>query len=834
MQKRPFLRRVVRLILFMSILIVGLVAFAYAGLYWLAYRGMPVLDGEVRLAGVVKGATITRDTWGVPHIEAESEADAYFALGYSMAQDRLFQMELLRRLAEGELSELVGSAALDVDRAMRTLRLKPKAAENAARMREKYPEVTVSTDAFLAGVNEYAMNGPMPFEFVLLGIPRRTYTLTDSLCIAGILPITFSYGPRQDAMFSIVQQKFPETDMNLLFPGYSQGIPSTVMETPAEAEAILRERGLWPPRTSGAASTPTAALQPFVDQWQVINDLLGSHLGSNSWVLAPSRTPSGGALLANDPHIGFTNPAIWYEAHVKYDGFENYGYYLPMIPIALIGHNRNHGWGLTMFANDDVDLFVEKLDPGNPNRVMHKGSWTDLVVEQETIKVRFSDDVIHEVRVTPHGPIITPLLAKYEDYQGDPVSLYWVWQHVEYTDIAGFYRMARAADYDAFADAVKLVTSPGVNVSYADRAGNIAWWAAGMVPVRAPHVNNKGLLDGSSGADELLGFLPFEQNPHLKNPASGYVATANNKSSVRAFGPIDDLEGYWQPWDRAERIEEKIESQATWSVDETKRLQVDGVGVAAPEIIKAISEALAGVDATLTPRERELLALLQSWGGLHSVDAIEPTVYTYLCDAILARTVSDELGANNFKVYSTLGDAWNFLRYVVHQDESPFWDDRTTTDRVETRADIFALAMHEAVARIEGAHGTNQSNWVWGKDHTVTYKHPFGFIPYIGGMFNVGPLAAPGGAQTINNLLYPHGVFKHDVIAGPSTRRVIDFSDPEHSFSILPTGNSGHWRSPNYGDQAEMYMRGEYREVALTSDQIAADSAHVLKLLPKQ
>lgn len=833
------MKRVIRILLILWIGTVGLGLAAYGGLNWLAKRGMPALDGEVHAAAVKQGATITRDQWGVPHITADNEADAYFALGYSMAQDRLFQMELMRRLAEGQLSELVGSLALDVDRAMRTLRLRPKAEENIALLRARNPEVLAASEAFIAGVNDYAANGPLPFEFVLLNIPRHTYTLVDSLCIAGILPITFSYGPRQDAMFTILQEKFPDIDMSLLFPGYSQGIPSTIMETREEAEAILRERGMWPPKNApqfdvhARANSTATALQPFIDQWQQVNEALGSHLGSNSWVLAPSRTTSGGALLANDPHIGFTNPSIWYEAHLKFGDFENYGYYLPLVPIALIGHNRDLGWGLTMFANDDVDLYREKIDPGNPNRVMYKGEWTDLIVEQETIKVRFGSDVQHEVRVSPHGPIVTPFLERFEDYSGPPVSLYWVWQHVEYTDIVGFYQMAHAHDLASFEAGVKLVTSPGVNVSYADRLGNIAWWAAGMVPIRPQHVNNKALLDGSTGLDEPTGFLPFEQNPHLKNPIWGYVATANNKSSVLDFGPIDDLEGYWQPWDRAQRIEQVLDSQERWSVPDTMRLQTDGVGVAAPEIIGAVAEALELEMHNLSPEAVDMLGKLQAWDGSHDTDKIEPTLYTYLCDAILEQTVLDELGPNNYRVYATLGDAWNFLRYVVHRNDSPFWDNRNTPDVEETRAVIMRKALDEALQQIKKAHGPDPAGWTWGRDHMVTYTHPFGYIPVVGAMFNVGPLPAPGGAQTINNLLYPHGLFHHSIIAGPSTRRIIDFSDPEHSHTILPTGNSGHWLSPQYRDQSSMFINGAYREVNFTDDQVEKSKAHVLKLLPQ-
>lgn len=805
---------------------------AYGAVWLLAVSRMPRLDGDLRVPGIARPAAIVRDDWGVPHIEAANETDAHFALGYAMAQDRLFQIELFTRLARGELAEIAGPPAVIIDQALRTLRLRPKAEENAARLAVNHPEVHALSQAFIDGVNHFARTGPKPFEFTLLGIPRREYTVVDSLCIAGILPITFSYGPRQDAMFTMMQERFPDIDMRLLFPGYTQGVPTTIMETRGEAEAILRARGMPPFGTPPAARAVGDGLAPFVAAWQWISDTLGGHMGSNSWVLAPARTESRAAMLVNDPHIGFTNPGIWYEAHLRHGGFDNYGFYLPLVPIALLGHNADLGWGLTMFANDDVDLYAETINPDNPDEVMHRGEWVPLVVERERIRVRFGKDIDHEIRVTPRGPIITPLLERFEGYDGPPVSLYWVWQHVEYTDVVAFHRMAHARDYDAFADAVRLVTSPGVNVSYADRLGNIAWWAAGKIPVRPPHVNSKALLDGASGRDEPLGFLPFDQNPHLKNPGAGFIATANNKSSVRAFGPIADLEGYWQPWDRAQRIEEQLETRARWSVAETKRLVVDGVGVAAPEIIAAVRDTLAPRLDALDATERDALARLDAWNGDHAVGLVAPTIYAYLCDAILQHTVADELGPLNYRVYGTLGDAWNFLRYVVHDDDSPFWNDIHTPQR-ETRADIFTRALKDAVARLREDHGLNAERWTWGRAHTVTYTHPLGYLPFVGRVFNVGPHPAPGGAQTINNMLHPHGFFNHKVIAGPSTRRVIDFADPRHSHTILPTGNSGHWRSPHYRDQAHMFLRGEFRPAHMTPQAIATHAKHTLRLLPQ-
>ncbi|MCC6155794.1 MAG: penicillin acylase family protein, partial [Candidatus Hydrogenedentes bacterium] len=316
-------------------------------------------------------------------------------------------------------------------------------------------------------------------------------------------------------------------------------------------------------------------------------------------------------------------------------------------------------------------------------------------------------------------------------------------------------------------------------------------------------------------------------------PPSGYIVTANNKSSVRAFGPIESLTGYWQPWDRAERIESQLDTREKWSIDDTKRLQTDGVGVTSKEIIATVAKVLESEKENLSTTENELVMQLKDWDGNHDPSSNLPTVYTYLCDAILDRTVADELGPDNFKIYAGLGEAWCFLHYVVQRDNSPFWDDRATPGHIETRAEIFVSAMHLAMAKITEKHGSDHGNWRWGKDHTMTFMHPLGFIPVIGAIFNIGPFEAPGGSQTINNLLHPHGTFDHKIIAGPSTRRIIDFADPEHSYTILPTGNSGHWLDPHYADQARMFINGEYREVVLTKEQIAASTTKVLQLAPK-
>jgi len=835
------LRFVKLVIKFVVLPLVLLVVAVGLWLVYLAKTRLPDLDAVVTHPSLQAEVRVVRDQWGVPHIYAENEPDAYFALGYAMAQDRLFQMELMLRLARGELAEIAGPPAVPIDKIVRSFRLRAKAEAVVAQGQALSPAPMKAVEAFVAGVNHRVENEPPPFEFSVLRIPRRTYTPADCLTVAAVLPITFADGLRGDALKTILQQRRPDLDVDALFPGYSKEVPVTIMESLAEAEAYLRSKGEGGADGAKAdrdAPPSLAALEAVLGHQQSLSDLFGPALGSNSWVLGPSRTRSGKPILANDPHVGFTNPGIWYEAHVQYGDFELYGHYLALVPFALLGHNRHHGWALTMFANDDLDLYAETFHPDDPAKVMYKGEWVDVETDTDTIKIRFGRDVSHTVRVTPHGPILTDAFRLLQGYDGPEIALCWVWQHHDYTDAEAFYRMGHANDCDGFAEAVSLITSPGINVSYADRDGNIAWWAAGVIPIRPDHVDSKQILDGASGKDDFLGYVPFEQNPHLKNPPSGFIVTANNKSTVKPVGPIQDLQGYWQPTDRAGRIEQLIEPGYRWTIDKLKNVQLDDTAYAAPAIVKQVAAILARADeGALDPLGQQALGTLRQWNHRHNVGSVGATIYHALCHALIRAALEDEIGEDLLDSYCTVADHWSFFKHLIGEDESPYWDN-IGTEAVETRADVVLEAFRQTVAALREKLGDDPAQWTWGTIHTIEFKHPFGYaaeylgLPFIREVFDVGPFPASGSTQVINNMIYLPKGLKYDVIAGPTTRRLIDFADPEHSLTVLPTGNSGNFSSPNYGDQAGLFMAGKYREPCFTDEQIEASNTHEMRFQP--
>jgi penicillin amidase len=821
-----------RLAKVLAVTVLLLVAAGAAALVYLAQTRLPGLDGTIAHPSLRDAVRVIRDSSGVPHITAENEPDAYFALGYCMAQDRLFQMELMRRLARGELAEVAGPPALPIDRAVRAFRLRAKAETYFANANSQPPELLALMDAYVNGINAFVEDGPIPFELIVLGVDVRPFTKVDCLAVAAILPITFADGIRGDPLVTMLKQKHPDMDIDALFPGYSLETPVTIMETLDEARAYLEAQPTEPKQMEPERYEASLdVVREWVGVFGGIAQRFGPAMGSNSWVLGPSRTRSGQAMLANDPHIAFSNPSIWYEAHLTYGDFENYGFHLPPIPMPLLGHNRDRAWGLTMTAQDDTDFYLERFDPDNPDKVMYKGEWVDVETATETIRVRFADDVECQVRVTPHGPILNDFLEAYHGYNDAPVSLSWIWQHLEYTDLTAFYRMGHARTCEEFGDALPLITSPGMNISYAGRDGTIAWWAAGKIPIRPEGVNCKQILDGASGKDELLGFLPFELNPHLNNPECGFIATANNKPTVKPVGPVNDIKGYWQSTDRSGRIEALVGARSDWTVDALKAVQMDDTSHFGPDVVAKLVEVLDAQRVLLSPQEQDVLDRLKSWDFRHNVESVGATIYEYLNGAVLRHALADEMGDDWFAVYATLADHWHFYKHFIGDDASPFWDDVTTPDK-ERRPQIVLAAFKDMTQTLTGKFGLERSRWTWGRAHTMEFKHPFGYLPLLDHIFNLGPYPASGGAQVLNNMLYDLSQDEYSVIAGPSTRRLIDFAAPEESLTILPTGNSGNFMSPHYGDQAERFMKGEYRRALLAPEDIEADKAHELRFVP--
>ena len=789
---------------------------------------MPALDGAVTQTALKQDVIVRRDDWGVAHIEAANASDAYFAFGYTVAQDRLFQIEVLRRLASGTLSEIIGEAGLSLDKVSRTLMWRKMGEQLMSEPEEFTQEYLAIMQAYVAGVNHFVDTNPAPIEVTILGIEPQHISEVDTLAIQGYMAYGFAEGIRADSVYSMLEAKLPGHDVSELFPGYANTEAVTVME------GVVTDRDEI---TQGEQHVQTANYAGLEELVALVEDTVtdfGAFHGSNSWVMSPARSKTGGAILANDPHIGFTNPAVWYECHIRYGDFESYGVHLPLVPIAVIGHNAKKGWTMTMFENDDVDLYRETIKPDDPSQVMYRGEWVAMDTWTESIAVKGAEPVDLEIRVTPHGPIITDML---EGYEGDPVSMWWLFHATDHPSAESFYAIGTATNVDEMRDAVAQLIAPGLNVSYADAEGNIAWFGGARLPIRPEHVNAKKILDGASGRDEILGYLPFSENPQLVNPPSGVIVTSNNMATILPVGPIPELEGYWQPADRAGRILDLLATQDTWSLEELKAVQTDTALRTGNLLVDAVKNVMAETDESggpyaesLPETQKRAYDALVAWDTMHGLDSEGATVHQFVYDAVFDALLLDEMGATYLDTYLTVADSRNFMSHVLTNPESVYWDNVITEDVTETMSETLRVAFEAGVAELSTRHGLD---WTWGTAHTIAYPYLIIGQSPLKEWWTIGPFPAPSHKEAVAKMSWRNRDYK--VGHGASFRLLLDYANygkPGAAWFILPTGNSGHILSAHYDDQAAMYLDGQYRELRLGDGGLEGHVEHAMTLKP--
>lgn len=800
----------------------------------------PSVEGIIQCPYLSAPVTVTRDEWGVPHIKAKNAKDAFFAYGFTLAQDRLFQMEIQRRLAKGELAEILGEKLLPIDKKFRTYLFRHTAEKMLKNPEKINPRALEIVDAFIAGVNHFMETGPLPLEYTLMGIPKRPFTRIDSISMLGYMAYSFNDGISTDSLNAMLREAIKDRNVDELFPEYPKKGSTTIIDRQAYfssqqgKQAVLFGEGF----DSGVLSNlQTMMAKIFHSREEVIGSIarylenIPVFEGSNSWVIAPSRSAHGKAIIANDPHIAHSLPGVWYEARIQFADFDNYGYFLPMYPFPLIAHNEKRGWTITMFENDDLDLYYETFNPKNPNLVMYRGEWVPVKLLKEKIKVKGKGEVELSIRITPHGPIISDFI---EDYKGKPVSMCWVFLKEENPLIDITYGMVTAKTWKEYEKAISKLAAPGLNLSWADSEGNICWWAAGYIPIRPAHVNNKKILNGASGKDEIIGYVPFNQNPKLINPKSGIIITANNRPTWKPVGGIANVPGYWRPDDRAARITDLLSTKEKWSIDDLKSVQTDTYSIAARVTMPTILEILAGAEkeGKLNEIEKEAHKVLKSWNMRYDIDAAGASVFHFLMHHILKEGVGDELGGN-FIEYTEVPDHWTFLKIFINNPSSRFWDDVKTSEK-ETREVIITRALRSAVADIQSRLGSSPSRWNWGNIHQLEYVHPVGMAKPMNLLYNMGPFPASGEAHIVNRIKTHFGKMDFKVTSIPSTRRLIIIGEPDNSYSILPAGNSGNLKSPHYGDQVKMYLAGQYRKLNFSETSLAGKRTRVMKLEPRK
>ncbi len=786
--------------------VVVAVILAAAGGYYLNSK-KAVRSGALTLQGLSEPVSIRFDAFAIPHIYAKNETDAYFALGYLHAQDRLFQMEMIRRLAKGELAEVLGPELVSTDTFFRTLRLKQFGKAYVARADTQTPAFKVS-QAYIDGINQFIRTGPAPVEFDLLKIPKKKFALSDIICVAGYMAYSFASGFKTDPVLTFIRDELGDA--------YLEDLNYKLKSGPAIHLSKETHHSL----------TQMAGLVADIESR---HSPVGFFEGSNAWAVRPELTASGKAILSGDPHIAHSCPSVWYEAHLVFPGGSMYGHFLAGIPVALLGYNQKVAWSLTMFLNDNLDLFAEKINPENPNQVWSDGKWTDLDIEHEKILVKGAKDVNLDVRISRHGPIINDSLDLLKT-EKRPVAVSWGFHDFDNDMITSMYELSHIDTVFQAAPALEKLHAPGLNFVMADAKGNVGWWAVAKLAKRPAHVDPNFIQDGSDPSCDYEGFLPFSANPQFINPASGVIVSANHQPQDFGTGIVP---GYYCPDNRALRIKALLEEKGKkLSVRDMQDIQLD----TASAFYKSIAEKQVAILKTIPELQSKSISKaafdqLARWDGFHRRDTRGAAIFYTLNYYLLEAAVKDELGQDRFKVILRTRIADTSLDKMLEVENSVWWDDVATPEK-ETRQQIVHKAWNKALDALKKVAGKDPEKWIWEDLHTVEYGHALGRKKPLDKLFNIGPFKCEGAREVPNYQGFHIGPPPFKAYLGPSTRRIFDFSDPSLSRGITPSGQSGYFLDPHYDDQAMMYILGKYRAQLTDEAQIKAATVSLLNLLP--
>lgn len=763
-------------------LLVGVSVGVYAYLQYIK----PSYKGTVHVEGV-QGTEVYFDEIGVPHIFADSEKDVMTTLGYVHAQERLWQMELLRRIAAGRLSEIFGKDLLEVDVFFSNLGIDETVAKQVLNL-NKNPEVKNLVNAYLKGVNSYMDEGPTPIEFTLLGLDKEHYTAKDIYYVTAYMAFSFAHSFKTDPVLTHIK--------NNLGTDYLKDLAIDADENTVHQENYdLRKNSI-------SSINHILKKLPFPQ-----------FIGSNGWVLSPKKTKTGKVLFENDPHIGFAQPQVWYQAHIKTPNYENYGFYLGLFPFPLLAHNRDYAFGLTMFENDDLDFYQIHQNAKDSTKYSVATGYYDYDFIKKEIKIKGEPSKKIIIKKTVLGTVFNKSTTSLDS---TPTVVNWVYNEKPNQVLQTAYGMNHAKNIYDFENSIATLSAPGLNFVYGDKKDNIGLWSAGKLYKHlSKNVHTKFVLDGTDLSQVQRDWLPFDKNPKAINPSKGYLFTSN----VQPEAVDGDLYlGYYLPKDRAVAINKGIESKNKLSVSDMKSLANSHTNTVALENIKALAY---GIDIDkLSEFELAVLDRLVQWKGNHALDQIGPTIYYKLTFRLWKNTFEDELGTEDFKDFVNSNLLKRTQNKYLKNQQSVWWDN-VNTPKKETFNNIVTTSFQSSVLELKEALGATIDEWKWSKVHTVTYEHALAKMDLLKKILNVGPFPMVGGNETVNNLMFDYtegNDFK--ISAGPSTRRIIDFSDIENSYSVTPTGQSGNFLSPFYNNQTEYYNTGKYYKMLINEEEI--------------
>ncbi len=793
-----------------TVTIIALLSGIVVIVYFILQSYIPDYEGKFSLNGLKENVGISRDNNGVAYINALNEEDAIFALGFAHAQERMFQMDVIRRAGEGRLSEIFGNKTSGFDRMFRTIGLAEVVKKT---LPELNPKSKTLLQAYSDGVNSYLQTKKnYSVEFDLLGYQPEEWHPENSLLVAKLMAWELNISWWSDIAFSSLVQLLGEEKAAEILPKFDENFPTIIPENLMKFSSL--ETGL-------------ISLDKNFREFMGIS---GTHIGSNSWVVSRNKSGSGMPILANDPHLAFSVPGKWYVAVLRGGEYRCEGFTLPGVPGVVIGKNQKIAWGLTNVMADDADFYVERFDSSN-TKYLFNGNWEELIVRQDTIKVKDSSDVIFTIRKTHRGPVVSDIHSYdilFPDSITERENISMRWTALEISDeLFAIYSVNTAGNWQQFNEALRHFTVPGQNFIYADTEGNIGYVCAAKLPKRKS--NSPTLVfDGTTDQSDWKGFVPYDEMPKLFNPPADFISSANNKTVKNFTYHISNI---WEPPSRIERINELLLGKQRHSVDDFRKYQVDFESKFASEIIPFVLNAFSGAkvnDSNL----KTSLELFRKWDFVMDKYSQTPAVFLMFFQKLLKNIFLDEMGEKIFNEYLFIANIpYRMIPEMLNGNNSS-WFDNIKTQAKETRDDIIRASLVEAISELEILFGKNLAEWQWMKLHKLTFKHPFdGASPLSDRIFNIGEFAIGGDGTTIFNTEYSF-TKPFETKLGPSMRFIFDFADRDHIYFILPTGQSGHFFSENYRDLTGAWMDGQMIKLCLDINQVEKSVLKTLELIP--
>ncbi|MBC7223723.1 MAG: penicillin acylase family protein [Anaerolineae bacterium] len=797
-----------------------LLAVAVGGwLVWTVRLPWPQVEGEIHLTGLQGPVTVIRDEWGIPHIYASNPHDLFMAQGFVHAQDRFWQMEFWRRIGSGRLSEVLGKAALEDDKFIRTVGWHRTAAREVELLD---PESRAALEAYAEGVNAYIAEhrGRWGLEFTLLRLQGTAFapepwTPSNTLTWAKVVAWDLGGNMDNELLRAQIAARLGQGALADLAPPYPADRPVIVPHPIAQAtlDAVPSPRTLWEGLALGR----------------------GPDIGSNNWVVAGSRTATGMPLLANDPHLSIQMPSIWYEIGLHCEPvseacpYNVVGASFASAPGVIIGHNDRIAWGVTNLGPDVQDLYIEKVHPDNPNLYEVEGTWQEMQVVREEIRVAGEDEpVVVLVRLTRHGPIINDVVGGPEEpwsFGWQPLALRWT--ALEPGNIfRAVLLINKAQNWEEFREALRYWDVPSQNFVYADVEGNIGYQAPGRIPIRKKG-DGTVPVPGWTGEYEWTGYIPYDELPRAFNPPERYIVTANHA----VVGPEYPyfLAADWDRGYRAQRIVDLLTAKDRLTLEDMQAIQADSHPLHAEELLPHLLNL-----ALDDPRLQEAQQRLREWDGQALPDRVGATILEATLVHLVEETFGDELGPHALKEYRGADTVVKqALGQLLAQPTSPWFDDIRTPER-EGRDEILKRALAKAVEDLTEKLGKDMAQWRWGRVHTALFRNQSlgssGIAP-IEKLFNRGPVEAPGTSAAVNNVGYSMNN-PFTVRSLPSYRQVVDLSDLSRSVSTHTTGQSGHPYHKHYDDMIALWREVRYHPMLWTRADVEAHAEATLRLLP--